>query len=75
MNMFNQISKCKSSAMFSITTTTTTFLKSFRVKKLNNNNNKEKEQAIKQKPMMDHINFFYCSQLNERTCDIKKWLK
>ena len=74
MNMFNQISKCKSSAMFSITTTTTTFLKSFRVKKLNNNN-KEKEQAIKQKPMMDHINFLYFSQLNERTCDIKKWLK
>ena len=73
MNMFNQISKCKSSAMFSITTTTTTFLKSFRVKELNNNN-KEKEQAIKQKPMMDHINFLNFSQLNERTCDIKKWL-
>ena len=74
--MLNQISKCKSSAKFSITTTTTTFLKSFRVKKkLNNNNKKEKEQAIKQKPMMDHINFLYFSQLNERTCDIKKWLK
>ena len=61
--------------MFSITTTTTTFLKSFRVKKLNNNNKKEKKQAIKQKPMMDHINFLHFSQLNERTCDIKKWLK
>ena len=75
MNMFNQISKCKCSAKFSITTTTTTLLKSFRVKKLNNNNKKEKEQAIKQKPMMDHINFLYFSQLNERTCDIKKLFK